>query len=133
MHYTRARGSVRSVNGVNSKFDYNGHARIRIHDIIAIYWYNTIQCVELNVEDSPRHSNKTESVSLRKCPYDHRLTNKAYLSVITVTNIYQEFYLQDGGKNQLAWIWNKLRHCHPTYTDVDGQADGRTDREEAFP
>ena len=30
------------------------------------------------------------------------LTNKAYLSAITVTNIYQSFYLQDGGRNQLA-------------------------------
>jgi len=33
---------------------------------------------------------------------DHRITNKAYLSAITVTNIYQSFYLQDGGKKQLA-------------------------------
>jgi len=29
-------------------------------------------------------------------------TNKAYLSAITVTNISHRFYLQDGGKNQLA-------------------------------
>jgi len=43
-----------------------------------------------------------ESVALRKCPYDHRLTNKAYLSAVTVTNIFRSFYLQDGGKNQLA-------------------------------
>jgi len=28
--------------------------------------------------------------------------NKAYLSAITVTNISQSIYLQDGGKNQLA-------------------------------
>ena len=42
----------------------------------------------------------TESVSLRKCPYDKWLTDKAYLSAITVTNISQSFYLQDGGKNQ---------------------------------
>jgi len=34
-------------------------------------------------------------------PYDHRLTDKAYSSVITVTNISKSFYLQDGGKNQL--------------------------------
>ena len=27
---------------------------------------------------------------------------KAYLSAVSVTNIYQSFYLQDGGKNQLA-------------------------------
>jgi len=30
------------------------------------------------------------------------LKAQAYLSGITVTNIYQSFYLQDGGKNQLA-------------------------------
>ena len=45
-------------------------------------------------------------VNLRKCPYDHWLTNKAYLSAITVTNISQSFYLQDGGKNQLAYCAN---------------------------
>jgi len=32
----------------------------------------------------------------------HMITDKAHLSVIIVTNIYQSFYLQDGGKNQLA-------------------------------
>jgi len=44
----------------------------------------------------------TESVSLRKCLYAHWLTNKAYLRAIAVANIYQSFYLQDGGKNQVA-------------------------------
>jgi len=42
---------------------------------------------------------KKESVSLRKYPYYHWLANNAYLSTITVTNI---FHLQDGGKNQVA-------------------------------
>ena len=37
------------------------------------------------------YSNKTESVGLRKCPYDHGLNNKAYLSAITVTKNYQSF------------------------------------------
>ena len=32
------------------------------------------------------------------------LPTKAYLSAITVTNISKSFYLQDGGKNQLAQI-----------------------------
>ena len=31
------------------------------------------------------------------------LTNKAYLSAITVTNIFKSFYLQDGSKSQLAY------------------------------
>ena len=61
---------------------------------------NNNTCIELNGED---FSNKIESVNLTKCPRDHRLTNKAHLSAITVTNISQNFfYLQDGGKNQLA-------------------------------
>ena len=53
-------------------------------------------------------SNKIEPVSSRKCPYDHWLTNKAYSSAVTVTNISWSFYLQAGGKNQLAQIWNKI-------------------------
>ena len=44
---------------------------------------------------------KIESIGFRKCPHD-RLTNQTCLSAITVTNIAQSFYLQDGGKNQLA-------------------------------
>jgi len=32
----------------------------------------------------------------------------AYLSAITVTNVSESFYLQDGGKNQLADTWNKI-------------------------
>jgi len=64
----------------------------------------------------------TELVSLRKCPYDYRLTNKAYLSGITVTKISRSFYLQDGGKNQLAQIWNKTsRHCHPLYMSFSSE------------
>jgi len=39
-----------------------------------------------------------------KSPY---LCNKAYLSAITMTHS-QSFYLQDGGKKQLAQIWNKI-------------------------
>jgi len=33
---------------------------------------------------------------------DLPFTNEAYLSAVTVTNISQSFYLQDGGKNQVA-------------------------------
>jgi len=43
--------------------------------------------MELNGEDLSCYSNKTESVSLRKYPYNQWLTNKVYLSAITVTNI----------------------------------------------
>ena len=38
-----------------------------------------------------------KAVSLRKCPYDHWLTDKAYFD-----KYLSEFYLQDGGRIQLA-------------------------------
>ena len=63
---------------------------------------NTTKCVELNGEDLSCYSKKLESVSLRKRPYDRWLTNNAYLSAIIVTKHLSEFYLQDGGKNQVA-------------------------------
>ena len=44
--------------------------------------YNLAWCVELKSEDLWSCSHKIEPVSLRKCPYDHSLTNKAYLSAI---------------------------------------------------
>jgi len=56
----------------------------------------------LSGEDLSSCSSKTESDSLRKCPYDHWLTGKAYLSATAVTNISQSFCLQDGGKNQVV-------------------------------
>jgi len=39
---------------------------------------------------------------------DHRLANKAYLSAIS-----QSFQLQDGGKNQLSQIRNKIMSLSP--------------------
>jgi len=77
--------------------------------------YNTTQCVEWKGEYLYCYSNKTESVVLRKCPYDHRVTNKACLSAITVTNLSQ-LYLRDGGKNQLAYIWNQITSLSPMYS-----------------
>jgi len=65
------------------------------------------------LEDLLCYSNKIESFSLRKCPYDHWLTNKEHLSTITVTNISQSFYLQDGDKNQLAKTWNIITSLSP--------------------
>ena len=55
----------------------------------------------VNGEDLSCYLNKIESVGLRKCPYDHWLTKKVYLSALTVTNISQSFYLQDSGKMYL--------------------------------
>ena len=68
--------------------------------------YNLAWCVELKGEDLSSYTDKIESVSLRKCPHDHRLTNKAYLSAITVTSVSPTSWHTYG---------KKLRHCHPTY------------------
>jgi len=62
------------------------------------------------------NSNKIESVSLRKCPYDHRLTNKAYLSAVTMTNISQSFVYKMAAKINCHKYGTKLRNrCHPVY------------------
>ena len=60
-----------------------------------------------------------ESVSLRKSPYDDRLTNKAYLSTITVTNIYQSFTYKMAAKIKWHRYGTKLRHCRPVYSEKD--------------
>jgi len=33
---------------------------------------------------------------------------------------FLEFYLQDGGKNQLALIWNEITSFHPMYANKVG-------------
>jgi len=48
----------------------------------------------------------------------HMITDfptSVYLCVITVTNISQSFYLQDGGKINSYRYGTKLRHYHPIY------------------
>ena len=44
-----------------------------------------------------------------------------------MTNIYQSFYLQDGGKNQLGQIWNKITPLSPYVqtTCLVGSSRGR--------
>ena len=53
--------------------------------------YNTIQCAALYGEDLSCYSNKVESDSLTTCSYDYRLTSKAYLNGVTLTNISTGF------------------------------------------
>jgi len=38
---------------------------------------------------------------------------QSVLSAITVANISKSFYLQDGGKNQPASMWNKITPLSP--------------------
>jgi len=52
-------------------------------------------------------------IKLNQFKKKYRRTNKAYLSAINVTNISRSFYLQDGGKNQLAQTWNKITSLPP--------------------
>jgi len=52
-------------------------------------------------------------ITLRKCPYDHWLTNKACLSAVTVTNISQSFSYKMAAKVDWNRHGTKLRHCHP--------------------
>jgi len=58
-----------------------------------------MRCVELNGEDISCYSNTIESVSLRKCPYDHVTYRQ---SVFKRNHSEKSFYLQYGGKNRLA-------------------------------
>ena len=68
--------------------------------------------VKINGEDLSCYSNKIGPVSLRKCPYDHWLTNKAYLSAIRVTNISrQSFTHKMAAKINWHRYGTKLRHC----------------------
>ena len=75
-------------------------------------------CFGLNGEDLSCYTNKTESVSLRKCPYDHWVNNEAYLSAITVTNISQSFTYRMAAKINWHTYGTKLHHCYPMYNAV---------------
>ena len=80
------------------------------------FWgYNTTWCVELNGEYLSCYSNEIESVSLRKCPYDRWLANKAHLSAVTVTNISQNFTYNMAAKINWYRYGRKLRHCRRMY------------------
>ena len=66
-------------------------------------------------EDLLRYSNKMESSDPRQCFYDHQLTNKAYLSGITVRNIYESLTHKMAAKTSWHGYGTKLRHCNPMY------------------
>ena len=77
--------------------------------------YNLAWCVELKGDDLWSCSHKIESVNLRKCPYDHWLTNKVYLSASTVTSIFRSFTYKTAAKTGWHRYGTKLRHCHPMH------------------
>ena len=73
--------------------------------------------VELKGKDVWCYSDEMESVNLRKCPYDHQLTNKAYLSATTVASIFHSFTYKMAAKTSWYRHGTKLRHCHPVYRE----------------
>ena len=58
---------------------------------------------------------KIESVSLRKCPYDHWLANKVYLSAVMVTNISESFTYKLAAKINWHRYGTEFCHYHPLY------------------
>jgi len=85
--------------------------------------YNLVRCVELKWKDLSSYSHKIESVSLRKYLYDHKLTNKAYLSVIISSNqqssIFQSFTYKMAARTSWHRYGTKLRYCHPMYNTIN--------------
>jgi len=77
--------------------------------------YNTIKCVELNGKNLSCYSNKLEPVSLRKCPRDHWLANKAHLGATTATSISQSFTYKMAAKINRHRYGARIRHCYPMY------------------
>ena len=71
--------------------------------------------MELKGEDLWSYSHKIESVSFQKCPHDHLLYNKVYLSSIIVTSIFQSFTYKETSWHTCRY-GTKLRHSHPMYT-----------------
>jgi len=68
---------------------------------------------------------KIELVGLRKCPYDHRLTNESYLSAIT-----GQTFLRVSTYNKMAAAninrhryGTKVRHCHDAVSYCKLQCD----------
>ena len=62
--------------------------------------------------------NKIESSDLRQCPRDQYLINKAYLSCVTVRNIYESFTNKMAAKTSWHKYGTKLRHSHPMYINT---------------
>jgi len=86
---------------------------VTTHDTIAMLWVGHV--VELKGKDVWCYSDEMESVNLRKCPYDHQLTNKAYLGTVTITSIFQSFTCKMAAKTRWHRYGTKLRYCHPVY------------------
>jgi len=88
------------------------------HNTAAILWVqNGIMCArELRGEKLCCHLNTLQSVCFRECSYDHWLANKAYLSDITVVNIYDSFTSKMAAKISWHRYESKLRHCHHMYS-----------------
>jgi len=78
--------------------------------------------VEIRGEDLSCYLNKIQSIGLRKCPYEHQLANKAYLSDITAANISESFTHKMAVKTSWHRHESKLHHCHPMYIERTSEA-----------
>jgi len=71
--------------------------------------------MELKGADRWSYLHKIELVSFWKYPYDYYLTDKVYLSEVTVTNIYESFTHKLAAKTSWHRYVTKLRiinvHC----------------------
>jgi len=63
---------------------------------------------------------KLNHFGLRKCLHGQELTNKEYLSNITVKTICQRFTYKTTAENGWHRHETKLRHCHAMYRVSDG-------------
>jgi len=66
-------------------------------------------CVKLRGEDLLRHSNKTESVGLRKCLY-YPYHDVTIINIVAAKNIWHGYDM------------TKLHHCHPSSRNIYGQS-----------
>ena len=56
------------------------------------------------------YSSKIKFVGLRKCPHCHQLTNKVYLSDITLRSIFRSFTHNTAAKTSCHRYVTNLRH-----------------------
>jgi len=66
-------------------------------------------------EDLSCYSNKNWISQFKKCPHDHRRTDKTYLGLsdVAVTNISNSFTYKMAAKISCHRCGTKLRRCHP--------------------
>jgi len=78
------------------------------HNAISILWGNASYYVYLSGEDLSHHSNKIESVGLRKCPFYRYYHSYKHLFLTACPTLWWK-------NSWHRYDTKKLRRCHPTY------------------